>query len=160
MPAYPFEEHTRVAILPTIADLTAPTLAEIAAGVDITCDLTKDGLSLERSTETVSRTPWHKLLLAEDPGRYGAGGARLKARRYTQGSDEVLWDAAVFRTSAFMVVRRGILYAVPWAAGQLVEAVGFRYGKRATVSSAANVNVSFVVPILVHDDEDEAVVAA
>lgn len=160
MGSYPFEQFTRVVIAPTVATLSAPTLAEIAAGADITCDLTKDGLALPRDTESIPRWRWHELFLGQDPGRYTLNGAVLKGKRRTPGDDEVLWDAAVFRTSAVLIVRYGILFETPWADAQPCETLRIRFGKRHTTPTAANTTAMFMVPLFVTDDEDQAVVVS
>ena len=50
---YPFEEYTRVVLVTSIANISAPTVAEVAAGTVITCDLTKDGLNPGGTTNSV-----------------------------------------------------------------------------------------------------------
>lgn len=160
MTTYPFEEHHRVVLVDSLANVHTPTLAELAGGLDITCDLTKDGLDLRRNTEGIARERWHSVLLGQDPGRYGFDSPTLKARRYTQGSDEHLWDAAQLDVQKFLVIRRGILYATAWDVGQKVEVIRFRFGQRTTGPSTANTNVTFTVPLFVDLDDDEASTAA
>lgn len=158
MSSYPFEEYTRVALVPAVAILALPSTIEIDAGIDITCDLTRDGLSLPRTTEGVSRGPWHSVLNTEDPGRYGFNEPTLKGKRRTQDDIEPFYDAAIYQTSAFLVVRRGIPYDVDWDGGQMAEVIGFRFGKRTTLPSTANATTCFTVQLFVNADNDAAVV--
>ena len=41
----PYEERTRVYWVPSLANKAAPTVAELNAGTDLSCFLTKDGLT-------------------------------------------------------------------------------------------------------------------
>ena len=55
---YPFEEYTRVVLVTSIANISAPTVAEVAAGTVITCDLTKDGFNPGGTTNSVDSAVW------------------------------------------------------------------------------------------------------
>lgn len=157
MSRYPFEAHTTVVLAPSVASLAAPTLAEIAAGVDVTCDLLTSGLSVARSTGTVNRTPWTGDLEVESPARY-AVAVELSGFRDT--ASEALWDEVdTFRERKFLIVRRGVAYGTAWSAGQVVEALEVRVGKRSTAPSTPNALQTFTVPLFVLADEDAAVVA-
>ncbi len=157
MSSYPFEEFTRVVLVPSIANLAAPTLDEIDAGIDITCDLTKDGLAVGRTTEGIERARWPSLLIGEDPGRYSFDQPTLKGKRRTQDDVEPFYDACIYRGSSFLVVRRGLPYEHYFDGGQVVEAVSFRFGHRTTAPSAANTTVTFTVRLFVNADNDAAV---
>lgn len=156
---FPADGYTRVAILPAVANLAAPTLDEIGDGVDITCDLTADGLRLPRSTATQDATPWRGPLEIERPTRVNMAGSSLQGYRFRLEA-EVLWDAAVFKARGFLVVRRSMPFDTGWAATQVVEALDFRFGKRTTADTASDAMVTFTVPIFVTAEEDEAVIAA
>lgn len=158
MPSYPFEEFTRVAIATSLANPDAPTSVELYDAIDITCDLTKDGLKLPKTTEAISRARWHNQLLAEDPGRYSVAGAQLTGKRRTQGDSEPLWDAAIYRSTGYLIVRRGIRYSYSWDDGQVVEVLGIGFGIRDNAPSAANITVTFTVPLFVSSFTDSAVV--
>ena len=45
IPSTPADGYVAVRVLPAVADLSAPTLAEWTAGIDISCYLTSDGYS-------------------------------------------------------------------------------------------------------------------
>ena len=159
MPKYPFDGYTRVAVVPAINNLAAPSLAEINAGTDITCDLTADGLRLSREQSTTTRTGWASNVDFEAPTRYGFPNAGLTGFRYTPPEDETLWDlAASFREEAFLVVRRGLDHDIAWATSQVVETYQFQWGKRSVYDSANDTMVTFTVPIHISDDNDAAVV--
>lgn len=156
--SYVFEEYTKVLILPSVAALAAPTLAEVLAGVDVTPELTREGLHLVRSTRTVRRTPWSGRLDTEAAARVRIDAA-LQAKRAKVGGVERLWSLAVFRSAHVLIVRRGIHKSTAVAAGQKVEALRFTFGQRATAPMSSNSRVTFTVPLFVTADEDEAVLA-
>lgn len=150
-----FERFTRVVLAPSVASLAAPTVAEITAGVDLTPHMPKSGLAITRSTGTVERTPWTGSLAVEAPARYGVA---VELTGYRDA--DTFWDAvATFRQQRFLIVRRELAYDTAFTAGQVVEALEVRVGKRNTAASAANTRPTFTVPLFVLADEDEAVVA-
>jgi hypothetical protein len=152
---YPFEGSTRVAIVPAVDNLALPTMAEIAAGEDVTCDLTRDGLRVGKSEETEDRTPWRGPLTVEQPTRYSID-AQLTAYR----GDEVVWDLAAYGEQAVLIVRRGVPYETPLQAGDVVETYQFVWGKRSPAPAASNTAQTFTVRLYVNEDADTAVVAA
>lgn len=159
MTAYVHPRWTRLAILPTVNNLSAPTLAEIAAGHDVSADVLLDGLAIQRDTSSVDATMWASRLEVDRPTRYSVPASLTGIRRLA-GETETLWSLAVdFKSSGVLIVRRGIPRGTAWVAGQVVEALLFRYGKRTVLPSDAG-PVLFRVPLLVSDDRDEAVLAA
>lgn len=157
---YPFDSHTRVSILATVASVTAPTVANLNAGTDITCDLTPDGLRISPKTVTVDSTPWAYGSVVTRPVRYDFSGAGLRGFRYEQPDTELLWDAALFRARKFVVVRRGMAFDAAWAASQEVEVYEVLFGKRSVEPSNDNSLTTFEVDLHVRSNSDAAVVAA
>lgn len=159
MTAYDYPRWTRVVVAPTVVNLAAPTLAEIAAGTDVTHDLIVDGLELERETDMIDATPWRGTKSATRVGRDGFADAALVGLRNRAGDTETLWDLAVRGDPGVLIVRRGVAVATAFAAAQLVECARFRFGRRSTLASTSEA-VMFRVPLAITDDEDEAVVTA
>lgn len=160
MTKYPFDEHIRAAVLSAVVDLSAPTVAELNGGIDVTCDLTTDGLATPRSESTVDRTRWADDQESADPVRWSTS-CRLDGYRFKQPDAEPLFDAcAVFRAPVVLVVRYGVRWDEAWTAGDEVEVIRGRWGKRSTAPAARNTAVTFSVPIIVAEDTDAAVVAA
>lgn len=158
MTIVPFDGHTRVVLADPVADISAPPIAVIQAGVDVTCDLTRDGLRVQRTTQTVDRTPWRGDLAVEAPTRVQAA---VELVGYRRPSGEVLWPATSdFRAERLLVVRRILPFDEPWDVGQSVEAMAVRVGKRSVTPSATNAAVIFTVPLFVFEDDDSAVIAA
>lgn len=158
MTAYVHPRWTRIAVLPTVAALNAPTLTEIAAGTEINRDVLIDGLAIERSTETADATPWRSDLVVERVTRYSMT-ADLVGLRRTQGDTESLWNLCELREPSVLIVRRGVPAGTAWAAGQVVEAMRFRFGKRGVIGSSGGA-VTFRVHLAISEDDDAAVVAS
>lgn len=149
---------TRVVLATAVADMNAPTLAEIAAGVDVTADCVPDGLILSGSTDGVVRGTWHNPLIGETAGKYSYS-ASMQGYRRKQPQPEVLYNEARRNNRRFLIVRRGVSYVSAFAAGQGVAVYDVRFGKRFTLP-AGDSGVTFVVSLFVRLDVDDAEVAA
>ena len=138
---YPFDAFTRVAWVPTIADLSAPTAAELTAGTDLTCFLTKDGLDTGVSESAIDSGTLCSDIDGEEPGT-SKYQPTLKLYRAV-GADDDAWDLVVHGTAGHLVVRRGVAYATAWAAAQKVEIYKGKFGNPMPAASAANANQTF-----------------
>lgn len=156
---YPFEEKTRVSWVTTIADIAAPTVAELGAGTDITCFLTKDGLNPGGSTNGVDAGTLCNRIDGQVAGSVSYQ-ATLKGYRYTPVADDDFWDLAVYGTAGHLVVRRGIAHDTAWAAAQKLEVYKSQMGEPIPASSAANAMQTFEVSLFIEDAELKATAAA
>lgn len=154
---FPFEERTRVSLVPTISDISAPTVTELDAGVDITCFLTKDGLNPGGSTNGVDAG---SLCNRIDSQVAGSVSYSFTLRGFRFDSDDDFWDAAAYGTPTHVVVRRGPAHDAAWADGQPVEVYRGQMGEKIPAASAANTMQTFEVSIFVEDADLDAVVAA
>lgn len=164
MQRYPFEEYTMaiwVDIADDIADPSAPTVAELTAGTDITCFLTKDGLKLGVSTNSVDGGSLCNRADIESAGSVGYK-PMLKGYRDNESGGDTLWNLAVWGDTGFLVVRRGVLYSTAIAAAQVVEVYPMQMGQKSPGDSAGNTNQFFEVPLFLRDAavDLDAVVAA
>lgn len=162
MAKYIFQENTLVlwvAGAEGIADISAPTVAELTPGVDITCDLTPDGLSLGGSTSGVNGETLCKRLDAMTPGKVSFSPS-LKGYRFTPPDTELLWDLAVHGDEGFLVVRRGLDIATAIAATDEVEVYHAQFGEPTMDNSASDTNTTFTVGLFFSDFDQKAIVAA
>lgn len=131
--------------LPTIASATlAPTVAEIAAGVNITCDIEK-GSSVP--TFTGDKTSSDPGALCEDTDietvvGYTYGGELTFYRRFTSGApatDDVI-SASYPAPSAYgyLVIREGYAYDATVAAAQKVDVFYVQAGSRQKIRGAGS----------------------
>lgn len=88
----------------TIAVQTAPTAAELNAGVSLEGRLTPDGLKTDASTSPV---PNSKLVSTYDTEQVGRRKAELGVTYVdTDGATDTVRDALIYRAAGFLVVRR------------------------------------------------------
>lgn len=160
MNKYPFQEYARVVILSSVVSVSAPTVPELNGGLDATCDLVISGLTVARPGTSITHELWAEDRIEEEPDRYSVR-CELEGFRFKQPLTEPLYEAcATFRAPVVLVARYGVPFDTAWTAGQVVDVVVGRWGKRQTAPSASNQAVTFSVPILVTDDDDAATVAA
>lgn len=162
MARYPFEEYTRVHWVPGasgVADMAAPTVAEVNAGTDVTCFITKDGLNPGGSTNKVDSAGLCKRVDSQSIGSVGYDFGLKMFRDNASGGDDA-WDLAVWGSEGYLVVRRGVPYATAFAAAQKVEVYKAQMGEPVPTSSAANANQAFDLALAIDDAELKATVAA
>ncbi len=117
--------NTRVVFVPTIANLAAPTVTEIAAGTPVSPRMTADGLvGFEASTAEVDNSGIEDTYDTKTIGRGSLSGTliRLKKQKITTPPtpDEV-YELLVRGTEGYIVVRRDIPAEDAFAAAQAVE---------------------------------------
>lgn len=156
---YPFEERTCVVWVTTMSSIAAPTVAEIDAGTDITCYLTKDGLNPGGSTNGIDAGTLCNRVDGQVAGSVSYQ-ATLKGYRYFPITDDDFWDLAVYGTSGYLVVRRGVAFDAAFAAAQKVEVYKAQMGEPIPASSAANAMQTFEVGLFVETANLKATVAA
>lgn len=164
MQRYPFEEYTWVGwvdLADNIANPSAPTVLELAAATDITCFLTKDGLRLGVSTNSVDGGGLCNRGDIQSAGSVGFS-PMLKGYRDNEAGGDTLWNLATWGDNGFLVVRRGVLYSTAIAAAQKVEVYPMQFGQKAPGDSTGNTNQFFEVPLFLRstDWDLDAVVAA
>ncbi len=150
---YPFEEFTKVIwvdIADDIGDTAAPTVAELGAGTDITCFLTKDGLKLGVTTAGVDGSSLCNRVDIESAGSVGYK-PMIKGYRDRESGGDTLWNLIVWSDTGFLVVRRGIAYATAITAAQKVEVYPAQMGQKAPSDSSGNTNNMVEAPLFIRD---------
>lgn len=142
--------NIKVAWVPTIATVTAPSAAELTAGVDITPLLTPDGLTTDASTAVVDLSSLASTTNTEGAGRV-SWSLMLKFKRKVVLAEDIAYTTLVYRALGYIVVRRTMAYATAFAASQKVDV----YPAQATEASlkfGPNTVQHGEVPMLVTDD--------
>lgn len=137
---------TTVWWVPTIANISAPTAAEIAAGNDWTQRITPDGLKTDNTTADV---PTSSLASVQDTNEAGRVGwtIELTFKRGTLGSaDDAPYRTLTYKTYGNWVVRRGVAYGTAVASGQQVQVYPVVCGERMDIAPAANEVAKFTSP--------------
>lgn len=158
MSAYVHEGMTKVTFAPTVTNVAAPTVAQLTAGTDITTFLTKDGLNIALSQNTVDNTSLAETFDAQLVGSWG-GSLTLTFKR--DASADTAWDLFEHGDVGYIVVRRGVAHAGAFAASDKVEVYPVQSGEPVPNATAANAQATATVTFAVTAQPDlHAVVAA
>ncbi|MFC4034539.1 hypothetical protein ACFO3J_24125 [Streptomyces polygonati] len=151
---------TRAAWLTSLANIHAPTVAELNAGMDLTPRLTPDGLQTNPTTADVDTGSLASTTDTNEVGRVGYDNM-LTCKRGTTPQEDAPYAVLVYGAHGFLVVRRGVPYATAWAAGQQVEVYPSVCGERVNVAPAKNEVMKYQAPLKLTDQQDSnALVAA
>ncbi|MER8220342.1 hypothetical protein ABTZ58_07040 [Streptomyces sp. NPDC094143] len=141
---------TRVVWASSIANINAPTVAELTAAADYTKRITPDGLKLDPSTADVDTGSLASKFDTKTVGRVSFD-TELTFKRGDNPTDDAPYTTLKYGVSGFLVVRRGIDFDTAWAAGQKVEVYPTTCGEPQNTAPAANEVMKFVSPIKVTD---------
>lgn len=151
---------TTVVWVPTIANIHAPTAAEIAAGSDWTDRMTPDGLKSDPTTADVDTSSLASTANTMEAGRR-SWDIELTFKRGTLASaQDAPYRTLTYKTYGNVVVRRGVTWGTSFAAGQQVEVYPVVTGERANIAPAANEVAKFSSPMkMVVEADTNAMVA-
>src|SRR5690349_22374201 len=96
---------TKVVWTPTIANINAPTVAELNAGADYTQRITPDGLKLDPSTADVDTSSLASTFDTKTVGRVGFD-VELTFKRGDTGPEDLPYTTLKYGVSGFLAVRR------------------------------------------------------
>lgn len=139
---------TKVVWASSIANINAPTVAELTAGSDFTTRVTPDGLKIDPSTADVDTSSLASTFDTKTVGRVGYD-TELTFKRGTTGGEDLPYTTLKYGVSGYLVVRRGVAYATAWATGQKCEVYPATCGEPQNSSPAANEVMKFVSPLKV-----------
>lgn len=158
MARIPYDEHLIVLFVEDIADPSAPTVAELAAGVDLSHYVPKDGFDPGIADNQIPTGAIDTTFDAEVQGSYGS---KLKIDFMRDDNTDVAWETLPRNTIGYIVDRPVLHQSVPIAAGQLVNVKPVESGSRMPQKSATNTMQRFSVAFAVTDTPfEDAVVAA
>lgn len=106
--------------VPTIANLDAPTVAELTAGVSLESRLTPDGLNISFDTSMINNSALSSTYETEQVGRSKVT-TTLKYKAGAPGTTDTVRETLTFRAVGFLVVRRGVDSSQAFAAADKVE---------------------------------------
>ena len=128
---------TRVSYVAAIANINAPTVAELNAGILLASVMTPDGLSgFEPATADVDNSALNSTFDTKTIGRDSFSGSKLILKKQT-GTDTT-WTTLVRGTAGYIVVRRYIDNSTAWAASQPVNVYPIICGQRRELAPVAN----------------------
>lgn len=114
----------------SIANINAPTVAELTAGtaVDLECLITLDGLDIKGDTASVDNTALCSTDDTEEPGRVNYD-ISITAKRKDTTLEDKAWNTLTDRAAGYLVVRRTVAATTAWATGQSCEVYPVRCGR-------------------------------
>lgn len=150
--------NIRVYSVPSIANPSAPTVAELNAGTDLTPFLTPDGLvGFEPTTASVDNAKLNSTFDTQQPGRASWSGTLLRFFRQT-GTDTVRNTLVRGFVTNIVVRRGGVLGSTAWTTGQTVEVYPVACGQRRTLAPAANEVEKYEVPLFITTQPNDSAV--
>ncbi|MFL6138800.1 MAG: hypothetical protein ACJ74O_13505 [Frankiaceae bacterium] len=152
--------NTRVDWVPTIANLGAPTVAELTAGMNLSHILTADGLQgFQPDTAAVDTSALASTFNTAAPGRASFSGQALRLKK--QPGSDTTFTTLVRGTTGFIVIRRGVDADTAYAAANKVAVYPSQCGTRKDLDPEANSVQRYDVPVFLTDEPKlDAVVAA
>jgi hypothetical protein len=139
---------TKVSWVASIANINAPTAAELTAGQDFTTRITPDGLKIDPTTADVDTSSLASTFDTKTVGRVGFD-TETTFKRGTTGPEDLPYTTLKYGVSGYLAIRRGIAYATAYAAGQKVEIYPITCGEPQNSAPAANEVMKFVSPMKV-----------
>lgn len=154
----PYDENIKVVWATSVASIAAPTVAEIGAGTDITCLLTKDGLTFGVTTASIDASTLCSRFMHSEPGSVDVKPV-IKGYRFTSTDDD-LWDLVDWGDAGYLIVRPMVPYGTAVAAAQKVIVIAGKWGEPEPAPTAANSMQTFSANLNTSDVNLKAAVAA
>lgn len=138
--------NTRVAFVPTISNIAAPTTTELNAGTLLQSYITSDGLmGFEATTAEVDTTSLASTFNTKTIGRDDFSGTGLRLKKQTYGSDTP-YTTLTRGTSGYIAIRRGVTESTAWTSTQAVEIYPVTCGQTKHLAPEANSVQKYEVP--------------
>lgn len=146
----------RVTWMPSCANIAAPTVAELNAGLRLDTVMTPDGLTVTASTGDVDTS---SLSSTFDSKRAGRRSFVLAVKIKRQDAADTALTTLVYRATGFLAVRRTVDAATANAIGDKYEVYPGECGE-GTRAYGPNSVQSIEIPVLNTADSNTAAVAA
>lgn len=140
------DANTRVAWVPTIANIAAPTVAELNAGMLLHSTMSADGLvSFRPETADIPNTKLDSDFNTVDVGRTNITGSML--RFFKQTGTDTIYDTLLKGTAGYVVIRKSTPASTAWASSQKVQVYPSKCGEAAWLDPEENTDERYEVPI-------------
>ena len=150
---------TRVYWVSTIANIAAPTAAELNAGLDFTTRITPDGLNIPAETADVDNSSLASTFTTNRAGRRSFS-PEVTFKRGDSAGDDLPWTTLTYQTMGYLVVRRILAYTTARAAGQKVEVYPVECGERNSIPPAPNEVAKFTSNMKLREEPNTAATVA
>lgn len=148
MPDITGDGRERWDIVATIANINAPTAAELNAGVRVSLYMTKDGATgFTASTADVPTSSKESTFQTAINGMISLSDPKFKFKRQTPLASDPAFNACPPNGTAFGVRRNSKTAASAHAAADLVDVFPLQFSQRAKVDQADNMPELYEVPV-------------
>src|SRR6185369_2908477 len=151
MAVVPIDGRVRVTFATAIASVAAPTVAELNAGTALQGFITPDGLDITPSTGKVNTS---NLGSKTTTSRAGRKDYDLSLTIHHDSPTDTPYNLLPYRTTGFLVVRRGVDATTAWGAGDKVEVYPVDTGEPMHVKPEPDGTWDFTVPMFLMADEN------
>jgi len=139
---------TRVSWVTTIANIAAPTAAELTAGILLQSTLTADGLAgFQPETASVDTSSLASTFNTSVNGRTGFDGTMLRFKK--QSGTDTIYDTLLRDVAGYVVIRTGITESTAWSASQKVRVYPALCGEVSHLDPEENSLERYEVPIAI-----------
>ncbi len=146
MPDISSDGRTRVAWVPTIANIAAPTTTELNAGMLLQSTLTADGLAgFNPETADVDTSSLASTFNTAVNGRTSFSGTMLRLKK--QSGTDTIFSTLTRDTAGYVVIRRSIAEGTAWASAQAVEVYPALCGEVSRMNPEPNTVERYEIPI-------------
>lgn len=142
----PFDGNYRLFVVDSIADITAPTVAEIAAGTEITTFVPKNGWSV---TNTSNRVDSGNIATQYDAEVLGTWKMQIDLTVLLDDTSDTAWDEFQTHAAATHLVVLPYKGSGTPAAGDKAQVYPVETGQATPAASAANERQTATVPCAV-----------
>jgi hypothetical protein len=137
-----------VAFVPTIANIAAPTVAELNAGTLLHSQLIVGGLQgFAFSAGEVDNSAFGSTFDTKLPGISSYSGTQMVFKKQTMGADTIWTLMTTFFTAGYIVIRDGIANGTAWATSQAVEVFPITTGDWEYMDRARNEVLKYMVAV-------------
>ncbi len=148
MARYTPDGKTLVYWVSTIANIAAPTVAELNAGTRISGYLTKDGLDISFNQNAADNADLEDTFDAQGVGTFGG---TINGTFFRDNSADTAWNLFVYGTTGYLVVREGVAVATAWTAAQKAQVYPAQMHEPVPVPPTSNEQRKFKVMLPITD---------
>jgi hypothetical protein len=142
--------NTRVTLVASIANIAAPTVAELGAGTNVSAQLTPDGLAgFQPDTADVDNSALNSTFTTNTVGRASYSGTGLRFKKVTS---DTVYNLLTYGYETHIVIRRDIASGTANAASQVVEVYPVVCGHVQNTDPAPNSLHTFFVPMKIRSE--------
>lgn len=142
MPDIVGDGNVRIAWVTSISNTSAPTAAELIAGVDLTSNITPDGWNVTTSEAEVDNSALNSTDDTRLPGRRADD---IEVTFKHQGDTSVPYTTFASKPAGFLVERTSVAYATAFTAAQKVRVFPVTAGNRNKLPRTPNELEKFAV---------------